>query len=648
MKNNRNARLGLFIGLGIFIILFFALPFFSSGNSVEIKYSEFYNQLEANNIEKVEVNIGNGSDTVSGEFKKPYTPEVDDAGQTGTSVLGGLGLSNNTGEYSSFTAEIPKEVGATELTSKIKENGLDVKVNKYVQPISFGTILTFALPILLFYFFYRFYKRMMRDQEKSLNVKKSKGKPVKSNVTFNDVAGYKEEKKELEEIVDFLKNPKKYTEIGARVPKGVLLVGPPGTGKTLLAKAVAGEAGVNFIMQSGSEFVEMFVGVGASRARELFKEAKKNKPAIIFIDEIDAIGRHRGSGTGGGNDEREQTLNQILIEMDGFVGNSGVVVMAATNRVDVLDPALLRPGRFDRQVQVNLPNLKEREEILGLHASRRKVAADVDMKEVAKNTSGFSGAQLENVMNESAIMAVRNGKSIIDKKEISEGIDRVIMGASKKSRKYTPEDKKIISYHETGHVMTGLELEDADAIQKVTIIPRGEAAGYAMHAPKEDRFNYTKDHLLEKIVGLLAGRAGEEIFCNVQTAGASNDLERATMIARDMVVKYGMTDLGMYQYILPGDDERGYTNKRYSEEAAVKIDKEINRILSESYEKAKSILTRRKEDVILIAEALMEVETLERKDIDYLLKYRKLPEPLENTVEEFHTDVDMERDENSI
>ncbi len=623
MNNKRSNifRIVILVMLGISILNMFSLPRFAGKPTVNLKYNEFYSELEAGNLESINVHPKEQSYFVEGKFKEGY--DLNDTQKKEQKI--------KDSSVEKYNAVVPNDSSVlTSINKQITENDISVKMYDYKQPVSMMDIIFWTLIIGSSIFMFMFLSKMMKQQGKAMNFSNNKVKKVvSSNVKFEDVAGYEEEKQELMEIVDFLKSPKIYTDMGAKVPKGVLLVGPSGTGKTLLAKAVAGQAGVNFIMQSGSEFVEMFVGVGASRARNLFLEAKKNAPCIIFIDEIDAIGRRRGNGIGGGNDEREQTLNQILIEMDGFLSNTGIVVMAATNRVDVLDPALKRPGRFDRQVQVNLPNLQEREAILNLHASKRNLSDKVDMKEVAKNTAGFSGAQLENVINEAAIVAVRESKKRIDKNDISEAIDRVIMGPAKKTRKYTEEDKKLVAYHETGHVIVGLDLEDADVIQKVTIIPRGDAGGYSSFAPKEDRFNYSKSNLEEKITGLLAGRAAEEVIFNEKTAGAHNDFERATKIARSMVVEYGMSSLGIYQYQHREDDQAGYYTKRYSEEIASKIDKEINNILDQCMAKAKEVITRRKDDVDLIANALIEVETLERPDIDYLLENRKLPDVLE-------------------
>ncbi len=469
-----------------------------------------------------------------------------------------------------------------------------------------------------------------------MNFGKSKAKEAdkKANrVRFSDVAGAEEEKQELVEVVEFLKDPRRFVELGARIPAGVLLEGPPGTGKTLLAKAVAGEAGVPFYSISGSDFVEMFVGVGASRVRDLFETAKKNAPAIIFIDEIDAVGRQRGAGMGGGHDEREQTLNQLLVEMDGFDGNEGVIVIAATNRSDVLDPALLRPGRFDRQILVGRPDVKGREAILRVHARNKPLADDVDLKVVAQQTPGFAGADLENVLNEAALVAARRNKKKIDASDVDEAEDRVIAGPAKKDKVISKREREMVAYHEAGHTIVGLVLSRARIVHKVTIIPRGRAGGYMIALPKEDQMLMTKDDMFEQIVGLLGGRTAEEIIFGVKSTGASNDFEQATGLARSMVTEYGMSDkLGPVQYegnhqVFVGRDY-GQT-KAYSEQVAYEIDQEVRRILNEAHQKAHEIIEAHRAQHKLIAEKLLEYETLDAKAIKSLFEEGKMPEGTE-------------------
>ena len=450
----------------------------------------------------------------------------------------------------------------------------------------------------------------------------------KSTTTFKDVAGADEEKEEFEEIIDFLKNPQKYFEIGARIPKGVLLVGPPGTGKTLMARAVAGEAKVPFYSISGSDFVEMFVGVGASRVRDMFKTAKQNAPCIVFIDEIDAVGRQRGAGLGGGHDEREQTLNQLLVEMDGFGDNSGIIIMAATNRPDVLDPALLRPGRFDRQITMSNPDIKARVEILKVHSRNKKLSPKINLEDIARRTPGFSGADLENLLNEAALLAARENRKEIKIYDIDEAIDRVMMGPAKRSRKYNEQEKKSVSYHETGHVIIGVKLDNAETVQKVTIVPRGQAGGYAMMTPDKETFFHTKTQLLDMITGLLGGRVSEELFIGDIGNGAHNDIERATKIARAMVTEYVMSSLGPIQYerqtgsVFLGRDYM--SDKNFSDQIALEIDKEVRNIINQCYEKAKEVLKANELLVHLIASHLMEVETLTKEDIYELVETGKL------------------------
>ena len=484
--------------------------------------------------------------------------------------------------------------------------------------------------------------RQMGSANKSMDFGRSKARLSQENnkVTFKDVAGLDEEKEEVAELIDFLKNPKKFQRLGARIPKGVLLVGPPGTGKTLLAKAVAGEANVPFYYISGSEFVELFVGVGASRVRDMFKQAKHSAPCLIFIDEIDAVGRQRGAGLGGGHDEREQTLNQLLTEMDGFGANEGIIIIAATNRPDVLDPALLRPGRFDRQVQVNLPDAKGREEILKVHAKGKTFAKGVELKNISQRTVGFSGADLENLLNEAALLAVRRNKESITMLEIDEAHDRVLMGPAKKSKKYTENDKKLVAYHEAGHAVLGIKLDGANDVQKITIIPRGYAGGYTMMLPKEERFTATKKELLERIVGLLGGRVAEELIFNEITTGAHNDFEQATKIARAMVTEYGMSSLGPVQLeqqegsVFLGRDYN--KSRNFSGQVAYEIDQEMRKIIDDCYKKATEIIKENKDLLDLIANTLIEKETLTKEEIDYLVEHKHLPkeEKEELTLEE--------------
>jgi len=474
--------------------------------------------------------------------------------------------------------------------------------------------------------------RQMGGANKSMDFGRSRAKLVsdENKVTFKDVAGLKEEKEEVRELIDFLKMPKKFQRLGARIPKGVLLVGPPGTGKTLLAKAVAGEANVPFYYISGSDFVELFVGVGASRVRDMFKQAKHNAPCLIFIDEIDAVGRQRGTGLGGGHDEREQTLNQLLTEMDGFGANEGIIVIAATNRADVLDPALLRPGRFDRQVTVDLPDVREREEILKVHAQNKVLGTGVSLKNIAKRTPGFSGASLENLLNEAALLAVRRNKEFITMSEIDEATDRVIGGPAKTSRKYNDHEKEVVAYHEAGHAVLGIKLENADDVQKITIIPRGQAGGYTLMMPKEETYLATKTELLERITGLLGGRVSEEIRFGEVTTGAHNDFEKATKIARAMVTEYGMSDLGPVQLeqqeggVFLGRDYN--KSKNFSNEVAHEIDQEVRKIINECYEKAKKLLKQNQDLVKSIAEALLEHETITKEQIDYLVEHGTMPD----------------------
>ena len=497
----------------------------------------------------------------------------------------------------------------------------------------FVLFLVNILPIILIVGLGLFFiSRQMGAANKSMDFGKSRARldDSRRKVTFKDVAGLTEEKEEVAELIDFLKDPKKFQKMGARIPKGVLLVGPPGTGKTLLARAVAGEANVPFYFISGSDFVELFVGVGASRVRDMFKQAKHNAPCLIFIDEIDAVGRQRGTGVGGGNDEREQKLNQLLTEMDGFGETEGIIVIAATNRPDVLDPALLRPGRFDRQVTVNLPDVKGREEILKVHARGKIFAKSVKLENIAKRTVGFSGADLENLLNEAALLAVRRGKNYITMAEVDEAHDRVLMGPAKVTKKYTDKEKRVVAYHEAGHAVVGIKLEGANEVQKITIIPRGQAGGYNLMLPREETFLSTKNELLETISGLLGGRVAEELVFNEITTGAHNDFEKATKIARSMVTEYGMSDLGPVQFehqessIFLGRDYN--KSRNFSSQVAFEIDQEQRKIINECYEKTKTIIKENRDLLDLIANALLEHETITKEQIEYLVENGCMPD----------------------
>ena len=524
------------------------------------------------------------------------------------------------------------------IDNTIAEKELGYKLTVKADPESSSILLIFLniFPIIVLgAVVFWFLSKQISSGGKSMDFGRSKAalSGDENKVTFKDVAGLKEEKEEVKEIIDFLKNPKKFMKLGARIPKGILMVGPPGTGKTLLAKAVAGEANVPFYFISGSDFVELFVGVGASRVRDMFKQAKQTAPCLIFIDEIDAVGRQRGTGLGGGHDEREQTLNQLLTEMDGFGVNEGIIIMAATNRADVLDPALLRPGRFDRQVTVDLPDVREREEILAVHADNKILGPDVSIKNVAKRTPGFSGAGLENLLNEAALLAVRRDKDFITMSEIDEATDRVIGGPAKVSRKYTPHEKEVIAYHEAGHAVIGLKLKDADDVHKITIIPRGQAGGYTLMMPKEETYLSTKSELLDRIVGLLAGRVSEEIRFKEITTGAHNDFEKATKIARAMVTEYGMSDLGPVQFeqresgVFLGRDYN--KSKNFSNEVAHEIDKEVRKIINDCYKKAHKILSENQDILKLLVDALLEYETLTKEQIEHLVKNGKMPKEIE-------------------
>ena len=527
-----------------------------------------------------------------------------------------------------FTVTVPyTDTVISDLYKAAEAQSLNVETNTNPENSTWLTLVINVLPIIIFgVLLYTMFIKLGNSNKGSFDFGKSKAKLAEEggSKTFKDVAGLKEEKEEVQELIDFLKNPKKFTKMGARIPKGVLLVGPPGTGKTLLAKAVAGEAKVPFFYISGSDFVELFVGVGASRVRDMFKQAKQTAPCLIFIDEIDAVGRQRGTGLGGGHDEREQTLNQLLTEMDGFGENEGIIIIAATNRPDVLDPALLRPGRFDRQVTVGRPDVKEREEILKVHAKNKILAPSVKLKHIAERTPGYSGADLENLLNEAALLAVRRDKENITMDEIDEASDRVLMGPAKTSRKVSNYEKKIVAYHEAGHAVAGIVLPNGEEVHKITIIPRGMAGGYTQMLPKEERtLVYTKKDLEEQIVTLLAGRACEENYLDEISTGASDDLKRATKIARSMVTEYGMSALGPMQYehrsesvFLGRDYNQG---KNFSDQVALLIDEEVKRIIEDCYDRATEIVSREKKLIEILSQTLMEKETLTKEEIEEIV-----------------------------
>lgn len=528
------------------------------------------------------------------------------------------------------------------LIPTLRARDIEIKAELPPQPPWWTTILSSLLPMLLIVgIWFVLMQQSQGGGGRVMNFGKSRARRYDEDnikITFKDVAGADEAKQELEEVVEFLKHPKKYNDLGAKIPKGVLLYGPPGTGKTLLAKAVAGEAGVPFFSISGSDFVEMFVGVGASRVRDLFEQAKKSAPCIVFIDEIDAVGRQRGAGLGGGHDEREQTLNQLLVEMDGFGANEGIIMIAATNRPDILDPALLRPGRFDRQIVVDRPDIKGRQEILKVHVKGKPISPEVELGVIARRTPGFTGADLSNLVNEAALMAARKNKNKIDMPEMEEAAERVIMGPERRSRVISDKEKRLTAYHEGGHTLVGMLLDNTDPVHKVTIIPRGRAGGYTLSLPKEDRYYATRSEMLDELKVLLGGRVAEALVLKEISSGASNDLQRATSLARQMICEYGMSpELGPMtfghrqdQVFLGRDIGR---DKDYSEEVAAKIDKEIRKFIDEAYQKTESLLNENMDKLHLIADALIERETLEGEEIDQLMKYGKILSKEENTSE---------------
>ena len=546
-----------------------------------------------------------------------------------------LSVDGKLSDGSVFTGVVASQ-SSTEELSALKANGVNVTWNKTPETPLWMTLLTSLLPILLMVGLFIFLMNQSTGGGKMAQFGKSKAKVVideKNKVTFEDVAGADEVKEELEEIVEFLKSPKKFNDIGAKIPKGVLLYGPPGTGKTLLARAVAGEAGVAFFSISGSDFVEMFVGVGASRVRDLFEQAKKNSPCIIFIDEIDAVGRQRGAGVGGGHDEREQTLNQLLVEMDGFNSNEGIIIIAATNRPDILDPALLRPGRFDRQVTVDRPDVRGREEILNVHVRKKPLASDVDLSVIAKQTAGFTGADLANLVNEAALLSARQGLKKIGQQQLEQSIERVIAGPEKKSRaKMSDYEKNLVSYHEAGHALCGYLLPGEDPVHKVSIIPRGRAGGYTLFLPTEDRNYMTRTHLRQQVIMMLGGRVAEELVLNEISTGASNDIERATSIIRRMVTEWGMSDeLGTITFGNNNNDQVFLgrdlgRDRNYSEAVAYSIDKEVKRMMDECYAEATRLLRDNMDKLALVAETLKERETLQADEFLALMEGRSLEE----------------------
>ena len=553
-----------------------------------------------------------------------------------TTIIKAEGTYELNGKKQSYSVIIPNtEENMVWLTDVLEEDGGSISITDPSTGNLWMTILGQIVPLLLIGFLFYFLLSKMSgggSANKAFEFSKSKARMESDvKVRFKDVAGCEEEKDEVKEIIDYLKTPQKFTQMGAHIPKGLLMVGPPGTGKTLLAKAVAGEANVPFFSISGSDFVEMFVGTGASRVRDMFKTAQKNAPCILFIDEIDAVGRQRGAGMGGGNDEREQTLNQLLVEMDGMGDNTGIVVIAATNRPDVLDPALRRSGRFDRNITVSLPDVKGREEILKVHARNKPLAPTISLENLAKRTPGFSGADLANVLNEGAILAVRNKQSKITQEDLDEAIDRVMMGPAKKSKKYSEKDKWLVSYHEAGHAVIGLMLDDAKIVQKVTIIPRGDAGGYNLMTPKEDRYFHRKSELLAEITGLLGGRTAEEIVFGEISAGAINDIEQLTSIAKNMVRVYGMSSLGPIQYADPSGNVflgRDYNKgSDYSAGVATEIDKEVRSIVDSCHDQCKQILTEQRALLDLIASQLYEHETLTNEEITNLKNFGQLTDP---------------------
>lgn len=628
-KNNKTLFKAILPWVIVLLLLSSLFPFLlNNGGSKELTYSQFMTVVKDKKINNVTITPNSFVTKVEGSYKK-----------------------NSKGDKVNFTTIVPKtDKELDSLTQVLEDKNVKIKVTDSESDNLIWNILGSILPyVILFggmFWVFKNFNGAAGGNNKAFEFGNSRAKLERNSKTrFTDVAGADEEKEELTELVAFLKNPKKFTEMGAKIPRGVLLVGPPGTGKTLLARAVAGEANVPFYSISGSEFVEMFVGVGAGRVRDMFKKAKENAPCIIFIDEIDAVGRQRGTGVGGGHDEREQTLNQLLVEMDGFEGNEGVIILAATNRADVLDPALLRPGRFDRQIRVSNPDKRARSQILKVHARNKHFAPDVDFDNIAQRTPGFSGAELANVLNEAALLAVRSGHQMITLSDVDEAIDRVIGGPAKKSRKYTEHERKLVAYHETGHAIIGLTLEDANQVQKVTIVPRGDAGGYNLMTPREETYFSTKKQLLATITGYMGGRTAEEIFFGDVSSGAHNDIEQATRIARMMVTELGMSELGPIKYdsgdnaVFLGRDYSQLSNT-HSGQIAFEIDQQVRKIIETAHAQATEIINNNKDKMDIIANALLEHETLNHEQIQSLYNTGKMPETYDGTEEHVESNDD--------
>ena len=628
-KNNKTLFKAILPWIVVLLLLSSLFPFLmKNGGSKELTYSQFMTVVKDKKITNVTITPNSFVTKVEGSYKK-----------------------NSKGDKVNFSTIVPKtDKELDSLTQILEDKNVKIKVTDSESDNMIWNILGSILPyVILFGGMFWVFKNVngaAGGNNKAFEFGNSRAKLERNSKTrFTDVAGADEEKEELTELVAFLKNPKKFTEMGAKIPSGVLLVGPPGTGKTLLARAVAGEANVPFYSISGSEFVEMFVGVGAGRVRDMFKKAKENAPCIIFIDEIDAVGRQRGTGVGGGHDEREQTLNQLLVEMDGFEGNEGVIILAATNRADVLDPALLRPGRFDRQIRVSNPDKRARSQILKVHARNKHFAPDVDFDNIAQRTPGFSGAELANVLNEAALLAVRSGHQMITLSDVDEAIDRVIGGPAKKSRKYTEHERKLVAYHETGHAIIGLTLEDANQVQKVTIVPRGDAGGYNLMTPREETYFSTKKQLLATITGYMGGRTAEEIFFGDVSSGAHNDIEQATRIARMMVTELGMSELGPIKYdsgdnaVFLGRDYSQLSNT-HSGQIAFEIDQQVRKIIETAHSQATEIINNNKDKMDIIANALLEHETLNHEQIQSLYNTGKMPETYDGTEEHVESNDD--------